>query len=410
MARVRIYIKPFNPDGTYATDFIEVTKDVLDSSVGRVQRKLDISEYDIGVFTNSATSFSLRNDHGRYSDVGNINSIFSLKRSDSIVKITWDIANWDFFAGLSEAGEVQGLETTLFQGLLSDESTQMDANDQKVSFDILGHETIFSRVLAPDWVGTPPADNKCSTLLKAAIAAANTGISQPVLTIDNTQIVPSNDIVFDDLTIFANKTCSEAINKILQVSNSVLYIPTVTPIVSGRAESGSISWHFFGPGSSRGAENIIELKNIRPGINRTFNYLSWKDAGLTASNASSQSSYGIRKKEISFDGVTNSAKRQSILDALASEFGNPRQEFNLSTPLTYDALAIGLLSQGDIDFPLIPVDDETLPLYGTAQYGVSIYPKTLSSLQILTSEPYKVLGIDIDAMKNRIDFKMRRTG
>lgn len=410
MSRRRVYILPFLPSGVYAATWIDVTKDVVQDSLGAIQLKLDVSDYDIGVYTNSSIALALKNNTGVYSDVGNISSIFGYKRSDSLVKITWDLADTDYTAGVSTSYDIQGHETTIFEGLLNDDSTVMQLADQDISFNILGLETIFDRVLAPNWVSSPPVDNKCSTLIKALLAAANAGITQPVFSIDNAQIVPANDVLFDDLSVFANKTCKEALDSLLLASNSVLYMggtSLTTPIVSGRTPSATVLKTFYGPGSVLGPENILDIQDIRTGLNRTFNFVTWTGTALFSQDATSVAQYGIRKKEIQIAGLTNSTKQQSVLDALRTEFASPKQEFKLITPITYDVLALPLLAKISIDFPLVSIGT-TLPLYEVAQYEVDSYPAEISSFQILTSETYKVLGVDVDTVANNATFYLRR--
>jgi hypothetical protein len=407
MARRRVYIQPFDTSGQYTGTWIEVTKDVIAGSLGTVQKRLDVSDYDIGVYTNSNVSFSLRNDTGTYSDVGNPDSIFAYKRSDSLVKITWDMADWDYFSGLSNSFDILGNEVTIYQGLLSDESTSMDLNSQSVSFDILGYETVLDRAQTPDWVGIPPADNKCSTLIKSLLATADAATPN-VLTVDDLQIGPSNDALFDDLSVFANKTCKEALNDILTVSNSILYIPITTPVVSGRISSTDVKFHFYGPAATGGPENIVDIQDIRSGVNRTFNFVLWTDNATPSIDVTSVTQYGLSKKEIKVDGLTNTAKQKTVLDSILAEFGSPKQEFKLVTPLTYGSLALSLLDKVDIDFPVVSISTDNLPYYGVSIYGAASYPKTISSFTILTSETYKIIGQEIDAVANVVTFNLRR--
>lgn len=407
MARRRVYFMPFLPNGTYGA-WTEVTQDIDASTLGAISRALDISDYDIGVYTNSAVAVSLRNEHGKYSDINSPNTIFALKRGDSQVKITWDQADWDFFAGVSRVGEIQGQEVVIYQGLLNDDSTVMQLTGQEISFNILGYESILDRTLAPDWVATPPADNHASTLIKSLLPAANLGVTVPLLTIDNTQINPGNDVIWDDLTVFANQTCREALNTILEGSNSVLFINGTTPVVSARTPSGSVLKTFYGPGSSLGPENIIDIQDVQSGLNRTFNYVTWTDTTLVSLDAGSVSTYGIRKKDLAIDGITNPPKQQSVLDSIRTEFASPKQEFKLLTPLTYDALSLPLLSKIAIDFPLVPIQSQGSALYEVAQYEVDSYPIEISSFQVLLSETYKVIGMDVDAVADNITFYLRR--
>lgn len=407
MARIRVYITPFLPNGSYGVRQ-EVTRDVDSRSLGTISRALDVSDYDIGVYTNSAISLSLRNDHGKYSDIGSEDTIFQYKRSDSLVDITWDFSDWDYFAGISLSNEIQGVEVTIYQGLLNDDSTVMQLNGQDIGFNVLGYESILDRNASPDWVGSPPVDNKASTLIKGILAAANTGVSVPIFTIDNTQIVPSNDVIWDDLSVFTNKTCRESLDVLLEGSNSVLYMNGTTPVVSARTSSAAVLKTFFGPGSVLGPENIIDIQNIRSGLNRTFNYLTWTNTTLLSSDVSSITQYGVRKKDISIDGITGSTKQQSILDSIRGEFSTPKQEFKIVTPIGYDALALPLLAKVTIDYPLVSVSSENVAKYEVAQYEIDVYPTDISSFTLGVSETYKAIGMEIDPIGATVTYSLRR--
>ena len=128
MARRRVYIAPFLPDGSGYDAFRDVTSDVEFSSLGAITSTLDVSDYDIGIFTNSSMSINLQNSFGLYSDVSNDNSIFQFKRGDSLVKITWDLSDYPFFPGISKPGEIAGGEIEVFRGLLNDDATVLQLN------------------------------------------------------------------------------------------------------------------------------------------------------------------------------------------------------------------------------------------------------------------------------------------
>jgi hypothetical protein len=408
MARCRVYIQPFTPQGLYSGQWIEVTNDVRLDGLGPIQQKLDVSEYDVGVYTNSGTSLVLRNDHGRYSDVGYAESIFQVKRSDSLVRITWDLADYDYEAGASTSDGILGNEVDVFVGLLNDDSTVMNFRDQSISFNVLGRESIFDRTLSVDFIAVPPADNKASTLLGLLISNVNSQLSAPVLTIDLSKVTPGNDIIWDDLTQFQNATTKTAINLLLQASNSVLYLNVATPVISARSESAAILYNFYGPASNLGPENIDDIQNIRSGMNRTFNFVTWANTALFSQDVSSIQKLGIRKKELSISGVTTTGTQQSILDSIKTEFFSPKQEFELFTPVIWGTLDLPLLAKVSIDFPQVPVSSENLPIYDVAQYGSALYPSVLTSFQILPSETYKIIGRNVDLVKGVVQFSMRR--
>jgi hypothetical protein len=410
MSRRRVFIQPFTPAGAYTGTWIEVTDDVTESGLGTISKKLDVSDYDIGVYTNSGVSLTLRNDHGKYSDVGSVTTIFSFKRNDSLVRITWDLADYDNFSGSSRSDDIVGTDAVIFEGLLNDDSTVMQLQSQTVTFNVLGYESVFDRAVVTDWT---PASNKASDLIKAILPPANASMTQPVLTIDNSRIVPGNDITFDSLPA-VNKTCRDLLNDVLQASNSVLYMDGTTPVVSSRTASAAILYSFYGPGSSLGAENILDIVDIRGGTNRTFNFLTYNSLpSPVSSDLTSISRYGYRLKDItSIDGITDATPItgtiQKILDAIKIEFGLPKQEFTLISPLNFGILALPLLAQVSIDFPLVPISDSNFALYGIAQYGIGQYPGTLSSFQILPTETYKIIGMEINAAEDTVSLNMRR--
>lgn len=413
MARKRVYIKPFLSDGTYG-NWVDVSDDVYTGQLATINQQLDNSDYDIGIFTNSGVGLQLRNDSGKYSDVGQPYSIFLTRRADSLVKFTWNLADFDHFAGLSQADDFLGNEVVVFTGIINDDSSTMDApNDQPIQFQVLGFESIFDRVPAPNWAGTPPSDNKCSTLIKAILAqvAAYGSVGSNIVP-DNSQVNPGNDVAFDVLTSFVNQTCKEALTNILTACDSVLYFNGNTPVVSARTPGAVVQKHFYGPASSAGRENIITITNIFSGLNKTFNYVTWTDGNNPptineiSQDQSSVAALGARKKNVTVPGITTLATVDSIIAAIKTEFANPKQELILKTPIEYSTLALALLNKVDIDFPLVPVGQQ--PLYGVAIYGVDQYPITLSAFSVDTTTPYKILGIEVDLAGDCINFTLRK--
>lgn len=422
MPRVRVYLKPFVDDlgSAYETGWTEITSDTMLSSLGSIRRQLDMSDYDIGVYTNSGISLQLRNGHGKYSDIGASSTVFKYRRAGSLVKVTWDQADGDYYAGSSLSNDFLDNEIQVFQGFLDDDATRMQLKSQMIDFKVFGFESAFDRALAPDWVATPPGDSLVSTLIEALLNSANDSLTTPLLTIDAGQINPANDVSWDDLEVFQNKTVKEVLNDLLLVSNSVLYLDDVTtpgetvPVVSARTAPVDVAYSFYGAGSTQAPENIIDIQDIRSGLNRTFNFVTWIDSNadtpvnISSIDASSVDRYGYRKKNITVDGLTTLATQQAIIDAIRVEFANPKEELTLTTPITSDLLAVLLLSRVDIDYPLVPVTTEDLPIYDVSEYGVAMYPINLSGIVISQDTPYKILGSEIDCIRNEATLALRR--
>jgi hypothetical protein len=414
MARLRAYINPFNDAGDAYTGWVEITKHLLLSGLGSLSKRLDVSEYDIGVFTNSAIKIELINADGDYSDVDAGTSIFGFKRSDSKFKLTWDAADQDYVAGFARSDDVLGHEFTLFEGVLSDESTLMQVRSQKINFDVLGYEALLDRELIDaTWSGSLPASNLASNLLKRALAIAAAASSVPILTIDNARIVPSNDITWDNISVFTNMSIRDAVNMILTASNSVLYMDGTTPVVSGRTPGVTAAKTFYGPGSQLGNENILDIKDVSSGLNRTLNVLTWTTSenpptvNLISQDVSSKIKYGARKKNVTVDGITTTATQQAIIDAIRTEFANPKQELVLVTTMTPETVVLLLLDQILIDYPLVPLGSDA-SMYGSAIYDLSEYADEVSTFVIDTGSPYKVIGIDFEPKVNQMQLNLRR--
>jgi hypothetical protein len=129
--RFRVYLKPFDDTGNYVADWIEVTSDVSADSMADLRQVLDDDTYNVGVFRFADFALKLRNEQGLYSDAGELRSIFQYKRSDALVRITWQLQDFESHPGVIIPGEfIPGNdEVEIFEGLLSDEASDTDIRD-----------------------------------------------------------------------------------------------------------------------------------------------------------------------------------------------------------------------------------------------------------------------------------------
>lgn len=399
----RVYINPFDESGNYS-DYIEVTDDLKKGGIGSINQDLDNTEYDIGVYRVSNFNIVLRNDHGHYSDVGEIQTIFHYKRSESLIKITWEIEEDGPLLGTAESGSgFMSEEKTMFIGLLNDESLSMDLEDQDIKFTCLGRETLFKSTVVP--FGTISNGQLFSVVLYNLLN--QTRITN-LLTVDLANIVCGLDQTIDSISSLQNKTVQEGLNKLLLASNSVLTIKNDTIYISARAPSAAVKLTLYGQGSTSGPENIMKFSDIKNGLNRTFNYFTWKSTALLAEDVSSTGLYGARKKELDFEFVTDNTKRGNILQNLLDEFTNPKQEFTIETPVSYDSIVGDLLDKVVVDYPRVYFSNVNLPICGSAICGEAVLPKVLWSFMIPTTDYYKIIGKSINPTDAIIRFKLRK--
>jgi len=405
MGAIKVFIKPFNTDGTYQDDFIDITADVSEDTIGSISQKLDGSDFDTGIFQNSSFSMRLNNQSGYYNDVGSLTSVFQYRRAGTLVRVTWLFGEYEPICGSAICGEaVLGPQEVFYEGLLEDKTTSVNIETNLVTFNVLGRSSLFETVEKPS---AKPGTS--DTVKQGIYDILNQSEITALLTIDIDNVDPDLNFQIDDVSPFENNTVKEVLDDLLAASNSVLVIEDDVVYVKSRDASVDLMYTFYGQASPRGIENIADITNYKNGMNRTFNMWTWADTSLVARNTSSIQSYGVRKKEISYDFVTNNTTRQSILDNLVGEFGDPKIEFDLKGLWDIDTIQLNQLDKVSVDYPStsVAVGDALLPIYGVAKYGADKYPFTEFALAIDTSERFKIIGITVDIKNQEVVFKMR---
>lgn len=404
MAKFRYYVKPRDIDGNL-TEFVEITDDIDLQSIGKIPQKLENDEFDIGVFKFDSFGFRVRNDHGLYSDVGEENTIFKYKRDGCPFKLTWQRDEKVPLAGSAIAGSsFLGSETDVIYGLLNDDSSVLNTDTQQLNFQIFSMDSVFEKTetnyaevaLAYDY----------EDIIYAILNVSN--ITE-VLTVDAGNISCGLNIAPDVKSVLENTTVKEALDTVLFQSNSVLYIIGTTIYVSPR-DGGSVSQKtFYGLGSFDGIEDIVDIPRVYSGIKTTWNYWTWKDTTLVSQDNASVILNGVRKKEIEFDMVTNTTKRQQILDEFKDTFKDKKQEIDLVVDVNYENLNLSILNRVNVEYPPLYYSEFDLPLYDTesAIYDESLYPYSEVSFIISSSSNFKIIGKTIDTKNHLIIFNLK---
>ena len=407
MGAFRVYVKPFDLEGIYQTDFIEVTSDVV--KLGDIKQNLDSTDYDLGIFRLSGLKITLRNDHGRFSEPENNRSIFNFKKKDSQIKITWDVRADPLTVGFFKAGECGPLsnEIEVFRGLLIETTSTSDIESRTIDFDVLGLESLLDRVTVP-FSDISDGDDISDVLFEILDQAPITDL----LTVSSGNINPGTDQAIDVKASLENKTGKEALGsgeQLLFISQSVLTTENQIVEIKDRTPTAEVQFSFYGPASSLGSQNIIDVKKYREGFNSVVNFWAWDDTSLFASDATSLIKFGVQKKSISADVLTNSTKRQNLLNALRTEFSNPKIELTIVAPLTPNTATLKLLDRVDVDYPTVylPADGGILPRWGQVKWGDFVWPVGSFELTISQSTKFKVIGRKISVKNETIEFDLR---
>jgi hypothetical protein len=403
---IKVFIKPFDVSGNYK-EFEDVTNYVDTTSISSIKRSIDSTEYDVGVIKLNNITMKLSNETGKFSDVDSIRSMFSYKRSDSIVKITWNPNDYDTQCGSIAAGNellANDGGTTVFEGLLNDEATTQSISTQVIKFKILGYDSILKTLLVP-YTSITNGD----TIEEVILAICDQAPFNELITVSASNITVGSNVAIDDKSSMENKIALEQLNKLLLIGNAVLYIEDKIMYVSARQESATNQYTFYGQASNDGVENIESIESYRNGLNRVVNYWTWKDTPYFSSDTTSNDLYGYRNKEIEYDIITNGTSVQTILDNLKDEFAQPKIELDIKVKVKDDRLALKILDKVNIDYPTItfPGEGDVLPIYGVAVYGTDKYPFDEYSLTIDDTTFFKIIGISQDLKNERITYKLR---
>lgn len=405
MARFRVYVKPFLESGEYATDFTEVTSDVI--ALGNPKQGIDNTDFDVGVVKNSGFTVTLRNDHGYYSDVTELRTIFRYSRKNSLVRITWDFRDYDLVCGFFLCGdEPLGGEYTIFDGVINEVTSISNIAQQQATFAILGFDSLLDQMEVP--YSSISVGNTLQTVIYTLINQAPFNERVSVLLAN---INPVIDVAIDSKAEYENKTVGAMLKDLLLGACSVLYIKSGVVYVKSRAESATNLFTFYGQ-ATEAVENIINIPKYRDGMNRVFNLWTWEETAFDARDTTSIDRNGVKSKTMSLPLIADASesKIQSILDANRDEFAYPKIELELETPIWYDTLALEILDQVAIDYPtvFIPFDGGVLPRYGLDYYdGTAVYPYEQWALTIDSATPFKIMGKRIEVRKQTIVFTLR---
>lgn len=406
MGIIRTYLKVFNIDGNYEEDFIEISRDVL--SVGDIQRGVDNTEFDVGVVKNSSLKLRLRNDTGKYSDVGDFQSIFNFSRKNSIIRVDYSRNVTPLIAGFFEPGKKPLDKTvTLFEGLINDVTSASDIESQFADFTVLGYESVLSEIEVP-FASIGSTDSYKDVLSKCLdMPPFRDLVSFNVLNIN-----PGLSISIDTKVFLENKTVGEVLPRLLLDSGSVFYIKDGNAIISSREPTVDLKRTFYGQSSIDGIEDILNIPVYRDGVNRVKNFWRWKDTSLRALDSTSISVYGAQVKELESQLIeaSSTVKIQSILDEYRDDFRDPKIELDLITPMNTDTIDLQILDRVKIDYPTVyeAPDGSVIARYGLSIYGENRYPFGRWNLVIDPDQvAFKIINEKLSPRNKTITFKLR---
>lgn len=388
------------------SDFVDITEDVLESSISSIKQALESDDFDIGKITFDNLKLTLRNEESRYSEASNASSIFPLKRDQTIIRIDWGINSFGHSCGNSPCGYTfLSYDRTLFKGLVEENSTIFDVETQNVTFKVLGLDSIINKQPTP--FGDLLVTDDANTLVYKIL-------NQPKITqffeVNPANIDCKNNFLPDDIATLEGKNALESLQDIFLLANSIMYVRDDKIFVKARQETPESQFIFYGASSNEGIENIATVSEYGIGLNRTWNFWFWEDTDYQVSFIDSIELYGERRKGIFSELINTEAKIMIVLNSYLDEFGFPKTELTLTVPMYTPIVDLGFLDQVNIDYPseVLPTIDEFSSKYNQARYDSGFkYNRVQNSLFISISQAWKILNRKINVKQHEIEFKVR---
>jgi hypothetical protein len=390
---VRVYIKTDE-----MAQFEDISNDVV--SIGQITERLDESQYNVGTYRVSDFTFTVYNRNGRYSEAGTINSIFISRRTETKVKITYSEEIETGICGFARCGyvlcgEENDIEKVVFEGIIADEGTREDIQSQSISFRVLGNQALAGRREAP----TISAGQSFETILTNCLTTA--GLTVESIALGNNQTI--------DAWVQENVTCKTVIDQMLEAGNAVLAVIGDKAYIENRNATKAASKTFYGQASTNGVEDIIDISQASNGLNKMSNLIRWEETSLAQRNVAAITKYGVSEKTVNFDFITNSTKQTNILSSIVNTIGEPKREFDLKIPLSYENIMLNMLDVVKVDYPtpLFAPIGQSLAIYGIAVYGQDYYPFGDFSIQIDPNDDWKINARKIDFASATITLSLR---
>lgn len=394
----KVLITPLESRNVYGTEIdvtadIDISEFVTEKGIGKIKNEIDNGDYEFGIFTFSDITLNMVNYSGKFNDEFSSYSIFKFKRDLAKVKIQ--------FIKTDSSAVIN------FEGIINDEATRQDNKKGIVKFKVLSFSSIFRKVKVAAGVITNGVS--FSSAIKTIL---NDPDITSLLTFDPSKITVGLDLTVDDGSKLDDRTTQNALNDLLLVSSSILFIDdTQTIIVTTRTDTSEAVTHsYFAGDDVLGREDVLSIKNFNNGLHRLFNGIIIN--GSITEDPISANRNGVRQKSLTFDFITNSTNFITIGNSILDDFKNPRFEMELKVR-TEDSLTVKILDLVTIGFTSViaPAEGKTVfPLYGVSKYGSDNYPLVNNPLPIRNNELFRVIGIFEDPKNFTTVLKLRGTG
>lgn len=373
------------------TKDVEITDYIRSGGVSQIKTEADDGEFAVGLFTVGNLTLTAVNYDGKFSDQTDWRSLFPYSRDLAKVTIIYV--------------DSTGAENVRFKGLTTEEGTKEDILGQTVKIKVLSQEGILRKSIVKGGVVRAGM-----TFKTAMVSILNRAPITDILNVSESNINPVLNLTVDDPGFFDSNNAFDAMNELLQASNSVLVIDSSdNVIVRSRAENSNTPFGFYNGNDYFGRENIVALKNYNSGLQRAFNTIKVGDFGVT--DDAYVTRYQGRQKTLNFDFITTRSKSIEIANAIVDEFKVPREEMEITTQ-TELVKDLVLFDRCTIDFlpRMAERTSEDIAVYDQALYGDAYYPYEKGNLNIDAKKLWKITAIRENPGNYTTQLRLRHVG
>jgi hypothetical protein len=390
-----IFLKRRRADGSYDPDWLDISRELNGTIGGNVRNSIDSQDYDIGIFREDNVTLSFNNRNGRFNDVEDSRSFWAAYDSRHQSKIRIDYGYLD-----DEGEKVGGL---VYTGLIDDRSVRISGDDQ-VSVTVLSRQSVFQNLAVAG--GTFDSPVLASQALE--IILTRTEVLEQ-FNIDPLLIDPDIDYLIDDPSKYNGQKLNQAINDILFFTNSVGFVDENDYfVVRGRRIGNAIKHKFYSnPEYSVQKDNVLEVRGMTSGRHRIKNLIEWSEV-QAKSIPYDLTRYGVTRKSVSTDSITNLATRQQIVDRILEEWQYPKDEFEIV--VDYMGSDVQILDLCTLDIQPEYQRHHDLPFVGEAIVGEAIAVGYENGIHIRPNRGFKVIAIDHNISAAKTTLKLREKG
>ena len=360
-----------------------------ESGISKIAGQIDSSDYAVGAFSLPTCRLTLLNLDGRLS-VGTSSSIFPFGRDGAMMHIRYADERTQF---------------PIFAGLVDDDASRENFRRESITFTITSPDSILRRTVVTAGV---VGDNVRAS--EAIFRILDRPPINQILKIKRENINLDYDALMDRGGVFIGKSSREALNGMLFVCNSILYVNEDNEIIIEERSADRVPRRtFYGPFDvHRRSPNVLNIVDYNTGSHRIINQVSAE--GVLIQDTDFIEVFGLKNKSITFDSIVAQSEKNRVAGNLVRKYRVPKKEMRIVVKLQ-DTQGIHLNDRLLINYPSKKTGNITLSSrYGQAQYGKAKYGGVRGTIEINDDVSWIVYEFSHNLKDYTSTFKLREAG